>query len=132
MNVKKPAKTRIKAVSPTSQAGVKIIESSVTAEMIEERARELSLIAGRKPDEITVNDREQASRELHGLNRPASPSNDDPSVTGWDWGSPVPSTGQQASPTILPDEAQLAEELVDEGVNDAEHDQMVAARKARK
>lgn len=131
-DTRKPTRLRVKASQHSTRTGGKIIESSVTPEMIEERARELAVIAGRNPEEITVSDRREASRELHGLDRPASPPNDDPAATGWDWETPVPSTGKQASQYNPPDDSRLPEELVEEGVNDAEHDQMVAARKALK
>lgn len=125
-------RTRIRTQrTPVSDEG-KILESSVTEEMIEERARELAAIDGRHPNQATASDRRQASLEPHGGDHPVSDASDEPEVAGWDWETPVPSSGQSAPQTVPPDDARLAEELVEEGINDAEHDQMVAARKTHK
>ena len=125
-------KTRIRTQKTPAAAEGKIFESSITEGMIEERARELAAIDGRNPNQATDTDRQNASRELHGHDHPATGASDEPKVSGWDWETPVPSSGHSAPQTTPPDDARIAEELVEEGINDAEHDQMVAARKRHK
>jgi hypothetical protein len=95
---------------------------------LEKRARELSLIAGRAASDFTEADLEQARRELLGI--ATNPADEDAmvsAVTTWD---EVPgSTGTQ-KPNFGPsDEATVAERLVEEGVAEALHDEMVEARK---
>ena len=111
---------------------------TVTAEMVEARARELAVIAGRDHSQPSTVDYEQAKRELTG-----EPEIDDeeeslepaPESEGWD---PVPgSTGHQRQDSFGEDEdsegRSESAQLVEEGIKEAEHDQMLqAARDALK
>jgi hypothetical protein len=105
----------------------------VTREMVNARARELAEIAGRAVSKV---DREQARRELTGETSidpqedilEAAPESDRDISPG--------STGRQVPETPNEDEDEEgrseSQQLVQEGVNEAEHDQMLqAARAAR-
>ena len=105
---------------------------TVTPEMVEKRAIELALINGRLAKDVSETDREQAKRELTGesdLDPKEGDLESAPESERWD---PLPgSTGHQASKSIEDDEddegRSIGEQLVDEGVNEAEHDQMLKA-----
>ena len=103
---------------------------TVTQRMVRERARELAIIAGRSEHDINETDFEQALRELTGAERLTPTSTAAEELTEdarWD---PNPqSSGSQAPTVPAPDEQTFAEKLVEEGVADAEHDQMVQATK---
>ena len=103
---------------------------TVTEEMVLERARELALISGR--DKVLDSDLEQAQRELlgkQGLNPPPTKGESLPEAERWD---PYPgSTGGKNPAMQPPDEETFAKRLVEEGVEDAEQDQMVKATRER-
>jgi hypothetical protein len=107
----------------------------VTREMVYKRARELAIIAGRAPLQVSQVDYEQAKRELTGesdLDRQETILDSIPEAGRWD---PVPgSTGQQAPGSASEDEddeeRSEAEQLVDEGVEEAGRDQMFQAARA--
>ncbi|EEF58695.1 hypothetical protein [Pedosphaera parvula] len=103
---------------------------TVTREMVLERARQLAVINGRSPHEVIEGDFEQARRELLGEDE-ASPKESllesVPESERWD---PVPgSTGSKAEQVPAHDEQTDNEKLVQEGVEDAEHDQMLEGAK---
>ena len=111
---------------------------SVSAERIRARARELAQIAGRRPRYVTPADIEQARRELTVGEKPNAKDallESAPESQRW---NPVPgSPGHQAPESPNEDENKagegVTERLVKEGVEEAEHDQMVqAAREAEK
>jgi len=102
---------------------------TVTRKMVRERAVELAVINGRSAQEVSKSDRDQAQRELTG-----EPDTDPkevalesaPESERWD---PVPgSTGHKAREAPSADEDEEGrsdnERLVEEGIADAEHDQM--------
>jgi len=96
----------------------KITQTAITPKLVARRARELARINGR--DRANKDDIEQARRELSGA---IHPTRTDRTVqtTPWD---PTPSdTGTQAE-KMLPQDDQQRKELVEEGVDEAEHDQM--------
>jgi hypothetical protein len=111
---------------------------TVTPEMVEARARELAAIAGRVPPQPSKVDYEQAELELTG-----EPETDVqeaaleliPESERWD---PVPgSTGSHTPDSLGEDEdsegRSESAQLVEEGIKEAEHDQMLqAARAAQK
>jgi hypothetical protein len=95
---------------------------------VEKRAREIALIAEREPDEFTDADWDQARRELLG----ALPSNapeetDENAEVVEEWNVVASSAGHRA-PRVEDDE-NLGEHLVEDGVQEAAHDQMVEARR---
>src|SRR5262249_39386545 len=99
---------------------------TVTREMVLKRARELALISGR--EQVLESDFAQAKRELTNEEH-LTPDPDRMEKLSEDqrW-EPVPeSTGKEAPTVPAPDEQTFAEKLVEEGVEDAEHDQMTKA-----
>jgi hypothetical protein len=110
---------------------------TVTDKMVRERAVELAVIDGRNAQEVSTSDWEQAKRELTGG------SDQDPNEAllesapeseRWD---PLPgSTGRVVPVTSIDGEddegRSVSERLVEEGVLEAEHDQMVEAAKKQK
>jgi hypothetical protein len=116
-----------------SQRDGKIIVHSEGAgvpspDAIRERARELAVIAGRATSDFTDGDWEQAKHEL--LRSGTPPADEDQmisTVTTWD--EAPGTTGHQVKNYGPQDEANIAEELVTEGVEEALHDEMVEARK---
>lgn len=111
---------------------------TVTRKMVRERAAELAVINGRSAQEASRSDWDQAKRELTG-----EPEMDPkeiilesaPESDRW---NPVPgSTGQKVSVASNEDEDEEGQidsvRLVEQGVEEAEHDQMLqAARKTEK
>jgi hypothetical protein len=105
---------------------------AVTREMIDKRACELAILSGRAADEVTDADFEQATRELNGE---TDLDNDEvvlESLPESDRWNPNPgSAGKQSQE--LPNEDEDDEgrsettQLVEGGVREAEHDQMVQA-----
>lgn len=100
---------------------------TVTPEMVEERARELARMDGRT--EPNAGDRERAHQELLGVADSGTPpeavNKDVENVVAWD---EAPEDSGARAPQILPeDEANIAETLVQEGLEEAEHDQRLSA-----
>jgi hypothetical protein len=111
---------------------------TVTARMVEARARELALIAGRVPPEPSEVDYEQAERELTGeseIDLQETALELIPESERWD---PVScSTGRHTPESFGEDEdserRSESAQLVEEGIKEAEHDQMLqSARAAQK
>lgn len=106
----------------------RITSPLATPEMIELRARELALIAGREPNRVAASDRIQAKKELLG-DESGDRAVDETEIVAEGMGSPPVSHGQHVKnhlPTDDEDEANLAEE----GVELAEHEQMLEAGKS--
>jgi hypothetical protein len=108
---------------------------TVTPAMIEARARELARINGHDPSKPTEADYQQAKRELTGEEE-IDPEEENveslPESEDWD---PVPgSTGRQAAESLGEDEdaegRSEAAQMYEEGINEAEHDQMRRATEA--
>jgi hypothetical protein len=99
---------------------------TVTRDMVNKRARELALISGR--EQVLHSDFEQAKRELtREEDLPPEPNAAEKLTEDQRW-EPVPeSVGTEAPKVPAPDEQTFAEKLVEEGVEDAEHDQMTRA-----
>ena len=108
---------------------------AVTSEMVEARARELAAINGRPSSKPSEADYQQAKRELTGEAETDSQEESSESVSeseGWD---PVPgSTGRQAADSLGEDEdaegRSESAQMFEEGVSEAEHDQMRQATRA--
>jgi hypothetical protein len=107
---------------------------TVTPAMVEARARELAAINGH-PSQPSEADYQQAKRELTGEEE-MDPQEESrvsiPESDGWD---PVPgSTGRQAAESLGEDEdaegRSESAQLFEEGVSEAEHDQMRQASRA--
>jgi hypothetical protein len=107
----------------------------VTREMVQARTRELALIAGRTPPHVTQADYQQAKRELTGgsdMDRQEAMLDAIPEANRW---NPVPgSAGRQVPESPSEDEddegRSETEQLVDEGAEEAQRDQMFQAARA--
>jgi hypothetical protein len=110
---------------------------TVTRKMVRERATELAQINGRTAHDVTAEDWAQAKRELTGepdLDPKEALLEAAPESERWD---PLPgSTGHIVPVSSIDGEdddgRSLGEKLVDEGVQEAEQDQMRQAARARK
>ena len=108
---------------------------TVTPAMVEARARELAVINGHGSSGPTKADYQQAKRELTGEEE-IDPQEENveavPESEGWD---PVPgSSGRQAAESPGEDEdaegRSEAAQMYEEGIDEAEHDQMRRAAEA--
>jgi len=108
---------------------------TVTPAMVEARARELALIDGRDSSKSTEADYQQAKRELTGEEE-IDPQQENleslPESEAWD---PLPgSTGRQVADSLGEDEdtegRSEAAQMYEEGINEAEHDQMLRSAEA--
>jgi|SRR5580658_3992593 hypothetical protein len=110
---------------------------TVTRKMVRERAAELAVINGRSAQDASKSDWEQAKRELTG-----EPDTDPketvlesaPESERWD---PLPGSSGHIVPVPSVDDEDeegrsFSERLVEEGVQEAEHDQMIQAARAGK
>ena len=107
---------------------------TVTPAMVEARARELAAINGRDSSEPSEADYQQAKRELTGEEEidPQQNLESLPESEAWD---PLPgATGRQAADSLGEDEdaegRSEAAQMYEEGINEAEHDQMLRAAEA--
>ena len=100
---------------------------TVTEAMVRHRAQELALINGH-PNQVLDSDLKEARRELTGEERVNPEPTAAEQLTEDQRWEPVPESVGHKAPTVpAPDEQTFAEELVEEGVEDAEQDQMVKA-----
>lgn len=95
---------------------------TVTPEMVTQRAQEIALI--NRHEKPTPEDWQEAKRELTDAGHPShDPIEDIPVSKRWD---PVPgSAARKATAVPADDEQTVAEVLVEGGVEEAEHEQMV-------
>jgi hypothetical protein len=110
---------------------------AVTRGMVHQRAKELAMISGRSASQVSQSDYEQAKRELTGesdMDRQDEILESLPEAKRWD---PVPgSTGREDQ--VPPSDYEYEDEegrnesaqLVEEGVQEAEHDLMVKAQES--
>ena len=108
---------------------------TVSAEMVETRARELAAINGRRSSEPSEADYQQAKRELTGESEMDPQEESRESIAESDDWDPVPgSTGRQAAESLGEDEdaegRSESAQLFEEGISEAEHDQMLRAAEA--
>ena len=107
---------------------------TVTREMVQKRARELAISDGRAPGEVTQGDFDQARRELVGATAPGDvleEVDEATSTSNWD---PAPGTaGHRADSQEVDDEETVAEQLMHEGIEEADHDERVeSGRESRR
>ena len=95
---------------------------------VEQRARELALIAGR--ENVTDEDRSQARGEFQDRNLPAGVNEDADSMRSLsrDPSDPMVDRGRQVPEYGNDDEKAGLEKLTLEGVEEAQHEQMLEAR----
>ena len=95
-------------------------------DMVIERAREIAIINGRPPNHYSRDDFLQAKLELTGeKNGNSDQSEEEPIVGLTNWDEEPGSSGHLVSAAVATDEQTFAEQLVEEGVSEAEHEQMV-------
>lgn len=104
---------------------------NISSAMVLERAIELAVIDGRGEDEVTPYDLDRAEQEL----------NDGDEWTDLAWhdlpgelsnplsGDPIPSSGSQAAYPPFDDDIDTTEQLVQQGMDEALHDEMLEAGK---
>lgn len=95
---------------------------------VEKRAREIALIAERDPDEFTDADWDQARRELLGVLPSNAPEETDENAEVVEEWNVVASSAGHRAPRVE-DEENVGEHLVEDGIEEAAHDQMVEARR---
>ena len=125
-------------IDPLNESAI-IIHSNgvgtVTRQMVRERATELALINGRAAQDVSNNDWEQAKRELTGKldTDPTEATLESvPESERWE---PLPGSAGHIVPVPSVDGEDdegrsFSERLVEEGVNEAVHDQMLRAVRA--
>ncbi len=103
----------------------------ITREAIERRAVELAVIDGRTAEQVTEEDRRRGRLELQGAHLPDATTDDAPASGGLsrDPAEPRSLAGSRAPLRSGPDEQEAPERLALEGVEEAQHDQMLAARR---
>jgi hypothetical protein len=99
-----------------------------TPEQVEKRAREIAMIAERDPDSFTDTDWEQARQELLGATLPAPPEETRDNANLQDEWETVANNSGHRAPRAGEDDESLGEQLVNGGVEEATHDQMLEAR----
>lgn len=109
---------------------------AVTRDMVRNRANELAVINGREPDGATQSDWDEAMRELTGGNELDPQQALLESAPESDRWNPIPgSPGHEAMVDFDDNEdvdgRSVDERLFDEGVDEAEHDQMLEASSKR-
>lgn len=101
--------------------------SLINSDAIEERAAELAWINGRTKNQITESDRILARKELTGDDT-ANDAADEADIVAGGMGYPPTSTGHQ-TPKYLPDDDEVEARTIQHGVDEAEHETMLAAAK---
>lgn len=100
---------------------------AVTPDMVEQRAKEISLINGRLAEDFNEADLEQARAELTGESALAEQRAEEPGAAAATLRDTIPGDTGHKIPAKLPsDEQRMAEQLVQEGVDEAEHHSMLA------
>jgi hypothetical protein len=94
--------------------------------VLEARAKEIALTKGREPGQFTEADLDEARQELTGAPAPDNEILSNEPRPYIPLGVPPgASQGQSAPTTSVPDEQQTTQALVDEGVEEATHDEMM-------
>ena len=101
---------------------------TVTQQMIEKRASEIARIDGRaQPNDL---DRSRAREDLTGITPDSEkpPTREEP---GRDWQMPLVSTGEKAPTVRAEDDENIPEKLIQEGIEEADHDQRLSSERTR-
>jgi len=104
----------------------------ITPAMIDQRAQEIALIDGR--DQATDEDQLLARKELQGSDLPETMAEDTPTIAAAlnrDPSEPISVPGHQTPNYNEADDDDTTERLAIEGVEEAQHDQMLAARRRK-
>jgi hypothetical protein len=105
----------------------------ITDEAVELRAKELALIDGRRAASVTDQDRARALAELRGDHLPDTAFDDGEAEGGLarDPSEPRSISGERTPIYNEPEDQEMQERLVLEGVEEAQHDQMLASRRVK-
>jgi hypothetical protein len=103
---------------------------TVNHDSVVRRAREIALINGRPPNHYTQEDFQEAKRELTGADLDNADGEVVASITTWD--ENPNSSGHPVEKEEAADEQSVEEQLVEQGVNEAEHEQMFEGAKTPK
>lgn len=104
----------------------------VSTAKIDRRAHEIALVNGR--DQPNSEDHRRALDELQGRLGNDTPAEDAPlaaPAATRDPSEPLSVPGRQTPERTEPDSDEITARLVEEGVDEAQHDQMLAARRRR-
>lgn len=101
--------------------------NTVTQEMVVQRAKELAVINGRNGNDYTENDLEDARNELIGFVKTDEDSADNVAPDTGSWQAAAGDRGKRAPVEPAKDEQTFGEDLVQEGIEEATHDTMLAA-----
>jgi hypothetical protein len=99
---------------------------TVTAAMVQQRAREIALISGRPDGRYIESDWREARRELLGISTDA-PNNEEDLIA---WDENPNSSGHQTPNLQAADPEVYRQKLVEEGMEEAEHDRMLEGSKS--
>ena len=100
----------------------------LTLDDIEKRAREIAVIHGRAPERATEEDRQQALDELQNRAQPIDDDGESRGAITRDPSEPVSVPGRHIVNQTGEGDPAAIERLAYEGVEEAQHDQMLAAR----
>lgn len=99
---------------------------TVTRDTVVERAREIALINGRGPNHYSQEDFLEAKRELIGATAEAGSEAEEETVAGLvTWDEAPDAAGHPVQKEEAEDEQSCAAQLAEEGLGEAEHEQMV-------
>jgi hypothetical protein len=99
---------------------------TVTPDMVEQRAKEIALINGRAAEDFNKADLEEAHAELTGKMALEEQQEEEPTPAVGTLRDIVPGTaGHKNAPKLPSDDQRVAEQLVQEGVDEAEHHSML-------
>jgi hypothetical protein len=99
---------------------------TVTRDAVVERAREIALINGRGPNHYNQEDFSEAKRELTGALPDPNNEVEEDTVAGLvTWDEPPDATGHPVKKEEPEDEQACDAQLAEEGMEEAEHEQMV-------
>jgi hypothetical protein len=100
---------------------------TVSEDMVEQRAREIALINGRRAEEFNQADLDEAKAELTGEDATAEQREEEEAPAAGSLRDVVPgSAGHKVEAKFPRDEQRVVEQLVQEGVDEAEHHSMLA------
>jgi len=103
---------------------------TATEEMVRERAAEIAITNGRRPEQLTQADIDQARLELENAqNAPPPDAEEEEEALVPREGPMGVSSGHAARTKLATDEQALPEDLVAEGVEEATHERMVEGNK---
>jgi hypothetical protein len=105
---------------------------TVTEEMVLRRAKEIAVTKGRLGNNFTQDDMDDARRELTGFPLEDSDDLEQQAPATGAWLSDAPGTSRKAPVRPAGDEQTVGEKLVQEGVEEAAHHQMMAGNQAKR